>query len=113
MSVAPLVSALRQLGYDAEPDSSISGFCIKQYPVNLGQHAGDKVDLAVAIDFPLSPPAGIHFRATYGVLNQNNVSQSPKGSDWRYFSRSYKNWSQSRRDARAIIAYINKVLLDA
>lgn len=116
MSTAKLVDGLRAIGFDAQPEPAISGFAIKQYPIGAGSHAGDKVDIAVTIDFPLTPPVGIHVRASYGKLGvndgKNNVQASPLGEGWRYFSRRYERWN-AHCDARSVIAYINTVLFDA
>lgn len=116
MSTTALVASLREIGFDAYPEPKISGFAIKQFVVSAGPHTGDKIDLAITIDFPLMPPVGIHMRAAYGKLGVNdginNVMVSAMGDGWRYFSRRYEAWS-TNRTARAIITYINRILLDA
>jgi hypothetical protein len=112
MSTHGLVDALRAIGFNARVESRVGGVAIDGYPVCIGRHAGDKVDVALAIDYPFTPPVGLHFRASYGTLGQNNVSQSALGADWQYWSRRYVEW-RSDRSPRSVVAYINRILLDA
>jgi len=99
------------MGLDAT--SERQGFTtVVGHLVALGRRAGDVVDVALAdSDYPLTPPAGVHIRATWGA-DRPNVSASPLGVEWRYWSRRLTDW-RGNSSPHAIIAYVNKVLADA
>lgn len=110
---AALAEQLKDLGYEVSISSVAGLVIIKAFLIQAGRHAGNVVNVAVGGgDFPFTPPAGVHVQAPLGQIGQNNVSQSPLGSGWQYWSRTLPNW-KSDRGARHIIAYINKVFLDA
>lgn len=111
MSNAYLIEALRAMGLDALAAPQIGGVMLNGYTVPLGRCAGDRVDLALAIDYPYTPPVGLHIHAQYSAIGLNNVLQSALGADWQYWSRRYADW-RSDRSPRAVVAYINRVLRD-
>lgn len=111
MSNARLIDALRAIGLDAVAASQIGGVMLNRYSIPLGRHAGNSIDVAVAVDYPYTPPVGLHIHALYGSIGVNSVMQSALGSDWQYWSRRYADW-RSDRSPRAVIAYINRVLRD-
>ena len=86
---------------------------LTEFCVGVGRHAGNVLDLGVsANDYPNTAPAGVHIHAPLGSVGQNNVSQSPLGADWQYWSRLLTDWATDR-SPRHVLAYINRVLLDA
>jgi hypothetical protein len=107
-----LIEALQTMGLDPELEERIGGLVLQGYRVPVGRHAGDTVDVGFAIDFPCTPPGGVHIRGQWGALGQNGVSQSVLGADWQYWSRRYANW-RSNRSPRSVLAYVNKILGDA
>ena len=112
MNTPFLVAELNKLGLQASIETKVPGFLLSGFEVQVGPHRGDVIDVAVAIDFPLTPPVGIHARAEYGTVGSNNISASTQmGDGWRYFSRRYEAWTASCT-ARDVLSYINRVLLD-
>lgn len=109
-----LVGALRELGYEVDESFRQQGVAvIKGYPVQAGRHAGQVRDIGVPCpDFPYSAPAGLHISPPLPLNGHSNVSQSPLGAGWQYWSRRLTDWAADR-SARHVISYINKVLLDA
>ena len=92
------------------PDHKI--LVIEEYSIEAGPHASKKVRVGLSAgDFPFTPPAGIHVSPKLRPDGQNNISGSPLGQDWQYWSRRLPDWSRGR-SARHIIAYINKVFLN-
>jgi hypothetical protein len=108
---AQLIEAFKTMGLDAQLDQRVSGVLFKGYRIPIGRHAGEVVDVAVAIDYPCTPPVGVHVHAPYGAVGQNNVSASALGGDWRYYSRRYAEW-RADRSPRSVVAYVNKILGD-
>jgi hypothetical protein len=109
--MSALADSLNRIGIFAE---DLPGGFVKLpgYEVHLGRHKGEIVDVAiVGVDFPLTPPAGVHIGAAWGADRQN-VNPSPLGESWRYFSRRHPDWS-GRNLLHVLLAYINRVLGDA
>lgn len=109
--MSALKDALDAIGIPAE---DLPGGLVKLpgFQVHLGRHKGETVDLAVVgLDFPMTPPAGLHVHADWGS-DRPNVSVSPLGQDWRYFSRKHSDW-KGRNPIHLLIAYVNRVLGDA
>ena len=109
-----LAKEFESLGYTVDRSFAQHGVAvIRGFSVGAGPYAGKTIDVGVAgNDFPFTPPSGIHVRPLIIPNGQRNVSNSPLGADWQYWSRQLPNWS-NERTAKHIISYINKVLLDA
>jgi hypothetical protein len=107
-----LKSQLAALQYEIDESFSQHGvLVVKEFGVHAGRHAGKVIDVGIpCADFPYSAPAGIHIRPLLAPTGENNVSASPLGDEWQYWSRRLPDWSNDR-SARHIISYINKVLL--
>ncbi len=102
------------LGAIGVPAEDLPGSLVKlpRFQVHVGRHKGELVDVAVVgTDYPMTPPAGVHIRADWGS-DRPNVSVSPLGQDWRYFSRKHSDW-KGRNPVHLLIAYLNRVLGDA
>jgi hypothetical protein len=109
--VSTLATELRAMGVDAL-DSPQGFVTIRGHRIVLGRRAGEAVDVALSgLDYPLTPPAGVHIRATWGA-DRPNVMASPLGSDWRYWSRRLSEW-RGLNSPHSIIAYVNRILADA
>ncbi len=93
-------------------DTGPQGFVRIHHRVPTGRYVGQTIEIAlIDTDYPRTPPAGVHLRAPWGA-DRANVSSSPLGGDWRYWSRRLTRWA-GKRAPHAVIAYINKVLADA
>lgn len=85
------------------------------YTVPLGKNKGMKVLLGfpVSNDFPLNCPAGLHFRADGHEKWQEptqNVSDSPLGSGWRYWSRRFPDWNRTDKTVKTFLAHVRNIL---
>jgi hypothetical protein len=109
-----LAKEFEGLGYTVDRSFAQHGVVvICGFAVGAGPHAGKTIDVGVAgKDFPFTPPAGIQVRPHIMPVGQRNISNSPLGAEWQYWSRQLPNWG-AERTAKHIISYINKVLLDA
>jgi len=109
-----LARELEELGYVADLSFRQQGVvAIKEFKVEAGRFAGQTVAVGIpAADYPMTPPAGIHLCPGLAPVGQNNITQSPLGPGWHYWSRRLTDW-KADRSARHVISYVNKVLLDA
>lgn len=109
-----LAKEFESLGYQVDRSYAQQGVLVlKEYRIAVGLHAGTTVDVGVVgQDFPFTPPAGIHVNPSLATNGINNISQSPLGGAWQYWSRRLSDWS-TNRNAKHIISYINKVFADA
>ena len=102
------------VGGDGNPFVVLCG-----YKVFLGCFAGREIDLALPAppDFPRGVNASIHVRATPQLLpdgrvpDVRNVTASPLGAEWRYWSHNF-GWS-GERSTRELMAQVNRIFLDA
>lgn len=110
--MSALLEDFRSIGITVDAGPNDGFVQLPNYKVILGRHAGESVDIALTdVDYPTTPPCGLHIRAAWGS-DRPNVGSSGLGADWRYWSRRLTSW-KGKRSAHAIIAYINKVLADA
>ena len=109
-----LAKEFESLGYDVDRSYSQHGVVVlKTFRITLGSHAGKTIDVGVSgQDFPFTPPAGIHVNPVLAANGVNNISASPLGGNWQYWSRRLTDWT-TNRTAKHIISYINKVFADA
>jgi hypothetical protein len=108
--VSQLRDLFEGLGFEAS-DIQDGLVKVQAYPVVLGRHAGDKVDVAVSgVDFPTTPPAGVHVHCAW-PNDRPNTSINSIGEGWRYYSR--KLASRKNGGIHHITAYLNRVLGDA
>jgi hypothetical protein len=110
-----LAQQLKELGFEVDLNfAQHNVVVISNYEVKLGPHSGRKIRVGIpAQDFPFTAPAGLHFSPQLATTGQNNVSASALGADWQYWSRRLDAWKETDRNARHVISYINKVLLNA
>lgn len=102
------------VGGDGNPFAVLRG-----YEVPLGRFAGREIDLALPAppDFPRGVGASIHVRAAPQLLPDGsvakvrNVTQSPLGPEWRYWSHNF-GWT-GERSTRELMAQVNRIFLDA
>jgi len=108
------VAQLKALGYAIDERHRDRGIAvILDFCVRTGRHAGKVIAVGLhGADFPMTPPAGIHINPPLAANGQNNVSESPLGNGWQYWSRRLTSWSTDR-SSHHIISYINKVFHDA
>ena len=109
-----LAKEFESLGDEVDRSHSLQGVVVvKAFCISLGSHAGKTIDVGVSgQDFPFTPPAGIHVSPVLAPNGINNISQSPLGSNWQYWSRRLTDWT-TNRTAKHIVSYINKVFADA
>lgn len=110
-----LAEQLRELGFEVDLSfAQHNVLVINNYEVRLGRHAGRTIRVGIpAHDFPFTAPAGLHISPQLAVSGQNNISASSLGGDFQYWSRRLDAWKETDRNARHVISYINKVLLNA
>lgn len=110
-----LANQLRSLGHTVEILASHQIVVVKGYRIYIGKHAGVVVDIGIPNGqmFPNAPPAGIHVSQRLEPSGQRNISDSPLGGTWQYWSRQLADWAGTNRSAKHIISYVNRVLNDA
>jgi len=86
-----------------------------KYTVPVGRNKGKEVLLGFPVqdDYPMNCPAGLHFNAS-GITDwrepTQNVSDSPLGSGWRYWSRRFPDWNRTDRTVKTFLAHVRNVL---
>ena len=112
MAHSEFIDQLQSLGLDVEPiDPDRVAF---PYVIEVGPRSGELIQLGFVIpaDYNLSCPSGPHMSPRFypnqsgGTHPTGGVADSPFGPDWHYWSRPFKEWAQSTRDARAYMAHI-------
>jgi hypothetical protein len=118
-----LLADLKALGHhDAEKATGSDGnpfAVIRSFRIPLGRFAGHVIDLGLPAppNFPQGVGASIHVRATPQLLpdgrvpDVRNVTASPLGAEWRYWSHNF-GWS-GERSTRELMAQVNRIFLDA
>jgi hypothetical protein len=112
--LAVFTSGLEALGYHPEILNPAQRRIALDYTVETGKHAGKtfKIGLDVPSDFPLTPPSGPHVHAVLhpiGVSGSHptaNISDSPFGSGWQYWSRPFAGWTTSKKTVATYMAHI-------
>lgn len=111
------------LGYTVERvvDPQNNPFVIvRDYTIELGRFAGRAIDLGLPAppNFPQGVGSAIHvrslphlFETTDTVPNVRNITVSPLGAEWRYWSRNF-GWTQER-STRRLMSQINEIFLHA
>ena len=107
-----IIDTFRRMGLNVQAEPRVNGIMITGYTIPAGRHAGKEVDVALGIDLPATPPAGLHVRAPLGTIGVNGVNPSPLGAEWQYWSRRHGAW-RTNRSEHSVIAYINRILADA
>jgi hypothetical protein len=109
-----LAEQLQQLGFEVDLSfTQHNVVVIPNYEIKVGRYSGKRVQVGIpAQDFPFTAPAGLHFSPLLAPNGTANISQSPLGPDWQYWSRRLQDWKESDRNARHVISYINKVVLN-
>jgi hypothetical protein len=117
-----LIEDLQALGFDVEKVTINPGSIfavLPEFKIEAGQFLDRVIDLGLqcSADFPRSVHSAIHVKAApqlyeiQNVANVRNISASPLGPEWRYWSKNFK-WT-SERDARRLVSQINRIFLDA
>lgn len=112
MALGEFLNQLRALGLDIAPTGADR--IAFPYVIDVGPRAGELIQLGFVVpaDYNLSCPSGPHVsprlypNQSGGTHPTGGVHDSPFGPDWHYWSRPFKEWAQSTRDARAYMAHI-------
>lgn len=113
MSIKDFKSELEALGYNVqEPKPHSVAF---EYTVPLGKNKGIKVMMGFEglKSYPMNCPHGPHFKSK-GMNNwtepQPNIHDSKFGSEWRHWSRPFKEWNNGEKTVKRYLAHIRNVL---
>jgi hypothetical protein len=118
MPIEDLIRELRARGLAVEDaPRRVDGteyVVIDPYPIEMGPHAGKVVAIALAtpLDFPISPPGGIHVKPHLIPVGTRNTGASSLGSEWQYWSRPISDWRRDRSVAR-LLSHVNRLMMDA
>lgn len=115
MALSEFLDQLRVLGLDIAPTAPDR--VAFPYVIDVGPRAGELIHLGFIVpgDYNLACPSGPHVsprlypNQSGGTHPTGGVHDSPFGPDWQYWSRPFKEWAQSTRDARAYMAHIRHV----
>ena len=112
MARIDFINQLKSLGYDTQ---EINGILCFRYLIPIGKNKGHEVLLGVNVqeDFPMNCPTGLHFNS--GGISEwkepvNNVSDSPIGAGWRYWSRTFPDWNRTEKSVKAFLAHVRNIL---
>lgn len=112
MARIDFITQLQALGYD--PIELAHNVIAISYTVNVGKNRGLKAQLGIPVgrDFPMNCPAGIHFlKQDEGWQEpQRNITNSPLGGGWRYWSRRFPDWNRTDRSVRTFFSHIRNIL---
>lgn len=113
MARVDFIDQLKALGFETqELNHSIVSISLV---VTIGKNRGKQVSLGFQVqdDFPMNCPAGLHFNAS-GIEDwkepTQNVSNSPLGSGWRYWSRRFPDWNRTDRTVKTFLAHVRNIL---
>lgn len=113
MARVDFINQLKALGFETqELNQSIVSI---RLVIPIGKNKGKQVSLGFQVqeDFPMNCPAGLHFNAS-GVDGwkepTQNVSDSPLGSGWRYWSRRFPDWNRTDRTVKTFLAHVRNIL---
>src|SRR5215831_13228818 len=97
-----LAEQLRVLGFAVDESFAPHNvLVINSFEVKVGKHAGRQIRVGIpAHDFPFTAPAGLHISPLLAPNGVNNISASPLGVEWQYWSRRLLDWKESDRTAR-------------
>lgn len=113
MAKEDFVSKLKALGiHPQEPDATKVCF---EYETPVGRNLGKKVWIGFEVqnDFPMNCPPGPHFKSTIvpgWVDPAAGVNPSPFGSEWRYWSRPFRDWNRTDKTVETYLAHIKNLL---
>jgi len=94
---------------------------IPGYEIDFGRFKGRVIDLGIPStpDFPRTPPASIHVKAhpqlfekTDSIPNVRNITDSPLGPDWRYWSRNLQ-WNNNEKSTRRLMNQVKGIFANA
>jgi len=110
---------LSQAGICAERDKSANDRISFDFVIPGGKFAAQiwRIGLVIPASFPAEPPTGPHIspqihgtQTKSGVHPTANISASPFGADWEYWSRPYPNWNtEPEKSARTYLKHIARL----
>lgn len=112
MARADFINQLKSLGYNTQelPHNVIA----IEYVVPVGKNRGKKTLLGFPVDndFPMNCPAGLHFNSSEDNWEEptQNVSTSPIGLGWRYWSRRFPDWNRTDKSVKTFMAHVRNIL---
>jgi hypothetical protein len=112
MARIDFVNQLKALGYSTQEFSN--NVVAIEYVVPVGKNKGMATLLGFPVgdDFPMNCPAGLHFKTSEPGWQEprENVSDSPLGSQWRYWSRRFPDWNRTDRSVKTFLAHVRNIL---
>ena len=117
------IKELGNLGYTPElivVKSTDKYAILRDYVIQTGRFINREIDLGMLAtnDFPITVTSAIHVRSdpqlyekTDSVINVRNITDSPLGDDWRYWSINF-NWKKGDT-SRRLMSKINTVFQNA
>jgi hypothetical protein len=119
MAKLDFIKQLEVLGYNVQEPQPNHLFIT--YTIPIGKFIGKEVRLGFVVDdnFPAICPSGPHFsphilplKSTGTQHPEDGVHASGFGNEWQYWSRPFKNWSNTDRSIQAYLRHVH-FLLDA
>jgi hypothetical protein len=109
-----LRAGLEGVGYAVTAVPTEAGeFLTFAFLIPGGPRAGETIELGLqAVDFPFTPPGGIHVRPGFDHPGGNNHA-SPLGHEWRYWSRPFPEgmWVTTGKSVDDVLAHVRGLLL--
>ncbi|MBX2943609.1 MAG: hypothetical protein KF860_14825 [Cyclobacteriaceae bacterium] len=113
MARIDFINQLKALGFQTQ-ELNNSIVCIS-FDIPIGVNKGKQALLGFQVqdDFPMNCPAGLHFNASDlsdWKEPKQNVSDSPLGPGWRYWSRRFPDWNRTDRTVKTFLAHVRNIL---
>ncbi|MBR09526.1 MAG: hypothetical protein CMP48_17810 [Rickettsiales bacterium] len=112
MGRVEFINQLKALGYSAH-ELSHNVIAI-EYEVPIGINRGKRTLLGFPVgnDFPMNCPAGLHFNSNEDDWKEprQNVTDSPLGAGWRYWSRRFPDWNRTDKSVKTFMSHVRNIL---
>lgn len=117
IGVDELKRQLVELGISTE--IKYDKFVVFPFIIPHGRFRNKEVEIALdAPQFPLNPPSGLYIKPHLlpisggggmhptGGIHKNDIPTN----EWQYWSRPFRNWSNSEKNAKTYLAFIRTIM---
>ena len=112
MARVDFINQLNALGYTTQELSH--NVIAVDFTVPIGKNKGKKALLGFPVgnDFPMNCPVGLHFKSVEEGWQEpvQNVSDSPLGLGWRYWSRKFPEWNKTDKTVKTFMTHVRNIL---
>lgn len=118
MGPQDLAAGLRDRKYEVEERQvgDVRYVIARNYVVQVGRFKGQTIQLGFPcpVDFPITPPGGIHTNPQLLQPGPNAIHVSPLGGEWSYWSRPVQGWIGARTNpVSRLMSHVNTLMQGA